>query len=42
LADLIKCKRTIYENRTPEENGMSSKIDVRLILGRDFDGKVVK
>ncbi len=42
LADLIKCKRTIYENRTPDENGLSSKIDVRLILGRDFDGKVVK
>ena len=42
LADLIKCKRTIYETRKPDENNINSKIDVKLILGRDFDGKVVK
>lgn len=46
LADLIKCKRTTYKTSTTDPTAASSqtedKIDVTLILGRDFDGRVVK
>lgn len=37
LADLIKCKRV-----SRVESSSDDKIDVTVILGRDFDGKVVR
>jgi polyisoprenyl-teichoic acid--peptidoglycan teichoic acid transferase len=37
LADLIKCKRIVKGDPYPDK-----KIDVTLVLGKDFDGKEVK
>lgn len=37
LADLINCKRIVKGDEIPEKN-----IDATLIIGRDFNGKVVK
>lgn len=39
LADLIKCKRIMKMDTTTNND---DKIDVTLILGRDFDGRTVK